>query len=361
MIGEHVHGRDGEQKDKETLAHLLKVAYASGKDAIIDVVNKDDPVVGRKSAIERMELAKAANSPLYYGVYILATPEFEQLREAVEVCREFSFAEQSKKGELVWVAGIKAFMGKSVGNTSIIGDEPQLQFYRNLVRLGFKEVVAEHCEQESEMHPELWNPKNPITHSLARPEISEIASVKKQIEFAKKTGYATLFNGGRLHLFHLSVPYSVLLVHYAKNDLNITCEATFHHLLLDNLVMNNEDGIAWKVNPPLRAPATRKELFSLFLRKYFNTIGTDHAPHTPAQKFSAPFMSGLPAEASVPEYIEHLEARGVPRDLIGRMMHENIEEIYGIRIPKSGRQPKPGIHVGEYAFNPLKYLRKNTA
>ena len=215
----HVHCRDFEQSHKETIDHALKVAKDSGVNAIFDMPNTVPAVTTRKEVIERFALAKKANSPVFYGLYIGLTSNPEQIREAVDLYREF-FPKDSDAE--MGIVGLKMFAGKSVGDLTIADAEKQLEVYRQLVKNNFNGVLVVHCEKESEMNPELWDLSRPETHGEARPEGAELASVKDQIDFASQAGYASIGSRGKLHIAHISVPQAVELVNSRRDSLNIS-------------------------------------------------------------------------------------------------------------------------------------------
>ena len=117
-IDAHVHCRDEEQSDKETIEHALHVAEDSGLSAIFDIGNTDNPVTTRQRYLERRDLALAVDSPVFFGVYLLLTGDGEQIREAVETWREFgpheTFSSRNKEYfRKTFVAGLKEFAGYS--------------------------------------------------------------------------------------------------------------------------------------------------------------------------------------------------------------------------------------------------------
>ena len=344
----HVHCRDFEQSHKETIAHALKVAKDSGMSAIFDMPNTNPAVITRKEVVERFTLAKAANSPVFYGLYIGLTSDPEQIKEAVETYNEFF---PKNYGDDYGVIGLKMFAGKSVGNLNISNSEEQLEIYKQLVKNNFSGVLVVHCEKESEMNPELWDPSRPETHGEARREEAEITSVKDQINFALQTGYASLGSKGKLHIAHISVPQAVELVTPNKNHLNISCGATPHHLLLNDNLMKEKKGILYKANPPLRKQNSQELLLKQFKKGMIDVLESDHAPHTRKEKIDE-YMSGIPGLASWPIFIEALKKEGVSESLMNKVTFENVNKIFETQIKKINFPSKS--HVEDYAFNPYK-------
>jgi len=342
----HVHCRDFKQNHKETVAHALKVAEDSGVNAIFDMPNTDPLIITRKDVIERLTLAKAANSPVFYGLYIGLTSNPEQIKEAADTCREFSFRNSN---ENLCVVGLKMFAGKSVGDLTIGDPDDQLEVYKQLVENSFSGVLVVHCEKESEMKPELWYPSVPETHGDARPEESELASVKDQINFALQTGYAKLGSVGRLHIAHVSTPQAADLIDSYRDSLNISCGSTPHHLLLNDEMLKTDEGLLYKVNPPIRKKNTQESLLEKFKQGKIDILETDHAPHTREEKLQG-YMSGIPELAFWPIFTDILKKEGVSEALLEKTAFENVNKIFGTQIKKLNFPLKP--HISEYVFNP---------
>ena len=347
----HVHCRDDEWRHKETIEHALRVAEDVGLAGIFDMPNTKPAVTTRKRVLERLELARNANSNVFFGVYIGLTSDKEQIRESVETWREFFPQPEDRTG----VVGLKMFAGKSVGDLSVTEPEAQQEVYRQLFNLSYNGVLVVHCEKESFMK-DLWNPKNPISHCEARPEQAETESIEDQIGFA----YNSRFRG-HLHIAHVSTPRSVVLVRSAPLALRASCGVTPNHLLLNNGVMLRKDGIAWKVNPPLRNPETQRQLLAYARERKIDVLESDHAPHAYAEKFNGingEYMSGIPGLASWQHYLLFLEVAGVPPELIERMTFENVNQIFGLQIQKRSLEPRSINHMPEYAFDPCLPLKE---
>ncbi len=91
--------------------------------------------------------------------------------------------------------------------------------------------------------------------------------------------------GGRLHIAHVSCAESVELLAAAQTEgLSVTCEATPHHLALDDRLINERSSVPShhplvKVNPPLRSSADVEAVRSGVAAGVITAIATDHAPH----------------------------------------------------------------------------------
>jgi|SRR3989344_2692245 len=334
-IDSHVHLRDFNQKHKETIKHGLEVAYDSGLDAVFDMPNTDPPIMTRELVIDRLKIAKDANAGVFYGIYMGITADAEQIKQAVEVYREFPE-----------VIGMKLYAGHSVGNLGVITEESQRIVYSTLAKQGYDGVLGVHCEKESHLYPKIWIPNEPISHCFARPETAEIESVNDQLNLVMETGFE-----GKLHIAHISAPRAVDLVVEAKSKgIDVSCGICPHHFIYDWSQMFDENGILWKMNPPLRPQQSRDEIFQYLKDGKIDWIETDHAPHTLEEKTQNPFLSGIPGIAWWPLFEEFLRKHEFSDKQIDELTFSNIVKRFGIDIKKSRR--KVIDRRKDYAFDP---------
>lgn len=93
---------------------------------------------------------------------------------------------------------------------------------------------------------------------------------------------------------HVSTAKELSALATAKaQGLPVYAEVTLHHLWLDQT--NQQLGKRAKVNPPLRTAADRAALWQGIHDGVVDTIATDHAPHTLAEKDSAEDAAGFPS------------------------------------------------------------------
>ncbi len=337
FIDPHVHCRDGKESYKETIAHALSVAELAGFTAIFDMPNTDPPIVDRQQAAERIRLSKKANSPVLYGLHMALTADADQVRQAVNAYDEF-----------LEVVGFKLYAGHSVGNIGITSLEQQRNIYQMLVMYGYRGVIAVHCEKDSMLKRDLWDPKNPVTHANSRPPEAEIADVKDQIQLAIDSGFR-----GTLHIVHISVPEAVELVNEARNKIRVTCGVTPHHLLLDTRRMQAPDGLLYKMNPPLRPREKQEKMVALLKEGKIDWVETDHAPHTMEEKIGAPYMSGMPSLHYYPRFINWLRKNGFNEQQIRNLTFNNIIKAYGMQMKQ--RQCTSSTNLSnEYPYDPFK-------
>lgn len=147
----------------------------------------------------------------------------------------------------------------------------------------------------------------------------------------------------RLHLCHVSTKQAIEAVEAAKwKGVRVTCEVTPHHLWfhdVDKMIDPNtgnpvpqagSEGNDLKVNPPIRAREDVEALVRAIVNGTVDAIATDHAPHTPEDKEKgAAGMVGLETAFGVC-YTALCVQRGLPLELLARLMSTNPAAIMGL-------------------------------
>jgi dihydroorotase len=109
------------------------------------------------------------------------------------------------------------------------------------------------------------------------PSISESTMIARDCALA---GY----EGGRVHMQHLSARESVAAIAAAKAaGVQVSCEASPHHLCLTDEAVRGLD-TRMKMNPPLRTEDDRQALIAGLKDGTIDCIATDHAPHARDEK-----------------------------------------------------------------------------
>jgi dihydroorotase len=352
MIDPHVHLRDWNQSSKETIKHGLLVAYKAGLDAVFEMPNTDPSLISLELIKKRIQLADKSIQELkiniFHGIYVGITDDINQIKEMVNAYNTL----------FPRVIGFKMFAGRSTGNLGLLKEEKQKLIYSTLAKLNYKGVIAVHCEKESYFKSNLWNYNKPITHCFARPPISEVKSVKDQIQFAHEEGFK-----GTMHIVHISVPETLSLIESKRKEVKfkITCGITPHHALLYDEMMNEKDGILLKVNPPLRSRQMQKEMFQALIDGRIDFIETDHAPHTLIDK-KEKHASGFAGLAFYPRFINFLKNKNLSSEFINQITHLNIEKTFEIKIEQNKDNKKYDKEIinsliNEYEFNAYKNLK----
>lgn len=313
MIDPHVHLRDWNLSEKETLSHGLRVAQKSGFTALIDMPNTNPPLTTHKEIVRRIADVQQLNQPVSYHLWAGVTNDPDQIREVVQAFDEL----------FPHVVGLKLFAGHSTGNMGLIEEETQKSVYHHLSELRYTGPVALHCEKETLLRPDLYDNHDFSTQSLARPPEAELASISDQIRLSEEAGFT-----GTLHICHLSTYEGLLLVEAAKQKgKRITCGVTPHHLLLNEETAKDRTLYA-KMNPPLRSEETRKRLFAALLEGRIDWIESDHAPHTLADKEAG--ASGIPGFSGMLLLLKILYEHDLPKGMLTNLFGKRVQETLNL-------------------------------
>lgn len=323
MIDPHVHLRDWNQKQKETLAHGLKCAKKAGFSHVFDMPNTSPAIISRDLIIQRLADASEALKDIdgiHYHIYGGLTADPSQIREMVGVSKEL----------FPLVIGLKMFAGQSTGNMGIVDVDSQRLVFKTLVEEDYTGVLVVHAEKESELKPELYVPGQWETHSLARPESSEVESIRDILNIASDVGFK-----GTVHIAHISTKASVELVKSYKDRLKVTMGVTPHHSLLHSEYAKEYPNLYLKMNPPLRTKEDRSYIFQSLLDGTIDWVESDHAPHTVEDKQNG--ASGIPGFTGMLVLAKVLREAGISED--------RLKDLYGRNVLKAFAMDDEEIEV----------------
>ena len=174
----------------------------------------------------------------------------------------------------------------------------------------FNRVVMSHCQDEDLVGTGQVN-EGVVSTRLGVagwPAEGEELQIQRDIALSRLTNCP-------LHIQHISTERGLNAVRAAKAEgLKVTCEATPHHLFLDEDMIGVDYNTNFKVNPPLRTKSDCKALIEGVVDGSVDVIVTDHAPHAAYEKDCefelAPFgMTGI--ETSVGLILTNLVNPGV--------------------------------------------------
>jgi dihydroorotase len=265
FIDLHCHLREPGFEDKETIATGTKAAAAGGFAAVCCMANTSPPL-DSPAAIARLK-RKASKDGLV-GVFPIGC--ITKHRKGVELANMAGLA----------AAGVVAFSddGDPVASSRLM--RRAMEYSRDL---GLP--IIDHCEDQGLSDNGIIN-EGKMSASL---RLSGIPAAAEEVMVARDLILARL-TGARLHIAHVSTKGSVELVRHAKEEgTSVTAEATPHHLTLTEERILGEDpdksfDANAKVNPPLRTREDVQALIKGLRDGVIDSIATDHAPHTPADK-----------------------------------------------------------------------------
>ena len=315
MIDPHVHLRDWNQKDKETIGHGLSLYKRAGFSWVFDMPNTNPPLTSEECILKRLEEGEGIGKAygIRYSVYAGLTSDEDQIEAMVKL--------QNKL--FPRIIGLKLFLSNSTGNMGITTIDDQRRVIRILSECGYKGVLVVHAEKESLNDSSRFDINDFSTHSLARPGGSEIESIRDIITLVDEVGF-----GGHLHIAHISTKGAVELVKSAKDKgLSISMGATPHHSLY-NVADAKERSRYLKMNPPLRDESDRAYIFSSLLDGVIDDVESDHAPHTLSDKEKG--ASGIPGLSGMLLLLHVLRKNGASEERLKDLYGRNIARIFSL-------------------------------
>lgn len=263
VIDEHVHFREPGLTHKSTIASESRKAVLGGVTSFMDMPNCIPQTTTIDLVEDKHRIAESC-SPANWSFYLGATSdnssEIEQLDPTTN-------------------CGVKVFMGSSTGGM-LLNSKEKLEFIFRHCTL----PIALHCEDQdiiaantTRYKTEYGEDPDVRFHPLIRSEEACYRSSACAVELAEKTG-------ANIHILHISTARELSLFHQGPvEEKKITAEACIPHLLFTDSDYA-QYGTAIKCNPAIKTASDRKSLREAVKSTLIDTIGTDHAPHTPADK-----------------------------------------------------------------------------
>lgn len=280
LVDIHVHLRDPGQEYKETIETGTAAAAHGGFTGICSMPNTN-PTTDNATTIDYVldKAAQAGHCRVYPSGACTKGLKGESL---------------SEMGDMV-LHGAVAFTddGRGVQNSGVMR---RVMDYAKM----FNKVVMSHCQDEDLVGPGQVNEGVVSTRlGLAGwPATGEELQIQRDIALSELTGCP-------IHIQHTTSARGVELVREGKaRGIQVTCEVTPHHLVLNEDDITTTYNTNLKMNPPLRSKADNAALIEGIKDGTIDCIVTDHAPHADHEKARefelAPFgMTGLETSLGV--------------------------------------------------------------
>lgn len=281
LVDLHTHLREPGQEDAETVETGSQAAALGGYTSVFAMANSN-PVADTAGVVEQVyQLGKNSGWTQVQPI------------GAVTV---------GLKGERLSEIGA---MAESRAKVRVFSDDGMCVWDPALMRRAleyvktFNGVVAQHAQEPRLTEGAQMN-EGKVSAELGLrgwPAVAEESIIARDVLLADHVG-------SRLHICHLSTKGSVEIIRWAKErGINVTAEATPHHLLLTDELVRTYDPV-YKVNPPLRTEEDVMALRQAVADGTIDIIGTDHAPHPAESKdcewaCAANGMTGLEQALSI--------------------------------------------------------------
>lgn len=287
---------------------------------IDDQVHFREPGLTHKGDIgseSRAAVAGGITSYMEMPNTIPTTTTLDLLEEKHHIARRTSFANYSfylggandnieavKMLDPKQACGVKVFMGASTGNMLVDDPDALEQIFTHSPT-----IVATHCEDSpiiranTQRFQAIHGDDIPIAlHPAIRSEAACYRSTALAVELARRCNT-------RLHVLHLSTAKELaLLSSKPLEKKRITAEVCVHHLFFSGTDYRDKGNLI-KCNPAIKTEVDRRQLLAALKEGKIDVVGTDHAPHTLAEK-QQPYLrapSGLPlVQHALVSMLEHV-------------------------------------------------------
>ncbi|MET2827643.1 dihydroorotase [Mesorhizobium shangrilense] len=305
VVDSQVHFREPGLEHKEDLETGSRAAVLGGVTAVFEMPNTN-PLTTSEAALA--DKVRRATGRMHCDFAFWVGGTRENARDVGELER------------LPGAAGIKVFMGSSTGDLLVEDDEGVASILRNTRRR-----AAFHSEDEFRLRERLGErvEGDASSHPVWRDEIAALRCTERLVRIARATR-------ARIHVLHISTAEEILFLEQHKDV--ATCEATPHHLTL-----SADDyarlGTLIQMNPPVRAISHRDGVWHGISQGIVDVLGSDHAPHTLAEK-AKPYpaspsgMTGV--QTLVPIMLDHVNAGRLTLERFVDLSSHGPQRIFGM-------------------------------
>ena len=284
VIDTQVHFREPGLTQKEDLETGSRSAVLGGVTAVFEMPNTNPTTTGAEALADK--LARGHHRMhCDFAFYMGGTRE--NTRELPELER------------LPGCCGVKVFVGSSTGSLLVEDDEG----LRNILK-AIRRRAAFHSEDEYRLRERKDQriAGDPRSHPVWRDETVALQCTQRLVALARETGK-------RVHVLHITSAREMEYLAAHKDVASV--EVTPHHLTLAAPECYERLGTLAQMNPPVREASHRAALWRGLDQGIVDVLGSDHAPHTRAEK-AKPYpespsgMTGV--QTLVPLMLDHINA-----------------------------------------------------
>src|SRR5438270_4283935 len=260
VIDTQVHFREPGQTHKEDLETGSRSAVMGGVTAVFEMPNTDPLTVSEPNFTAKV---RRAHHRMHcdFAFFIGGTRENVQELPTLE--------------RASGCAGVKVFIGSSTGALLVEDDASLRRIFQVINRR-----AAFHAEDEYRLNDRkgLRIEGDARSHPVWRDETAALMATERLVKLAHETGK-------RIHVLHISTKEEIEFLRDHKDV--ASCEATPHHLTLAAPECYERLGTLAQMNPPVRDSSHRAAIWRALAQGIVDVLGSDHAPHTRAEKAKA--------------------------------------------------------------------------
>ena len=306
-IDSQVHLREPGFEHKEDLETGTKAAVLGGVTSVFDMPNSTPTTTNLAAFEDKLQRSKG-RVHCDIAFYVGATPDNID---------ELSNLELSSG-----CCGVKVFMGKSTGDL-LVADDRELR----RVLLAGRRRVAIHAEDEQRLRErKSVLAENPHVgmHPVWRDTATALRATERVVRLAEQVGR-------RVHILHVTTADEMEFLGQHKTLATVEC--TPQHLTLAAPECYERLGTLAQMNPPIRSAEHRDALWEAVRSGVVDVVGSDHAPHTLAEKKgdypnTPSGMTGV--QTLVPLLLEHVHQGRLSLELMVDLVSAGPARVFGI-------------------------------
>ncbi|MBM3572502.1 MAG: dihydroorotase [Alphaproteobacteria bacterium] len=307
VIDTQVHFREPGNEHKEDLATGTLSAVLGGVTSIFEMPNTNPSTLSAADLGDKLRRAAGrawCDHAFFMGAAADNADRLGQLERLPGCC------------------GVKIFMGSSTGGLLVEDDATLAR-----VLAGGSRRVAVHAEDEPRLRQRKQlaeDGRHARLHPVWRDEETALNATKRLLTLARQARR-------RVHVLHITTAEEMEFL--AQHRDLATVEVTPQHLTLAAPDCYDRLGNFAQMNPPIRDARHRDALWRALASGIVDVIGSDHAPHTRAEK-DKPYPqspSGMPGvQTTVPLMLDHVSAGRLSLERLVDLLCHGPQRIYQI-------------------------------
>jgi dihydroorotase len=306
VIDTQVHFREPGHTHKEDLESGSRAAVMGGVTAVFEMPNTDPLTTDASALADKLRLARG-RMHCDFAFFVGGTHE--------------NVAELPELERLPGAAGIKVFVGSSTGKL-LVPDDAGIRAVLKAIR----RRASFHSEDEFRLEDrkKLRVEGDPRSHPVWRDETAAFQSTQRLVALARETGK-------RVHVLHVTSQEEIEFLAGHKDVASV--EVTPHHLTMTAPECYERLGTRAQMNPPVREVRHRDALWRGLASGAVDILGSDHAPHTLAEKAKSypASPSGMPGvQTLVPLMLDHVNAGRLTLERFVDLTSAGPARLFGI-------------------------------
>ncbi len=305
VVDSQVHFREPGLEHKEDLETGSRAAVLGGVTTVFEMPNTNPLTTSAETLADKV---RRGTGRMHCDFAFWVGGTRDNARDVAELER------------LPGAAGIKVFMGSSTGDLLVEDDDGVSAILKNTRRR-----AAFHSEDEFRLRERLNEriEDDPSSHPVWRDAVAALQCTERLVRIARETR-------ARIHVLHISTAEEIEFLSAHKDV--ASCEATPHHLTL-----SAEDyatlGTLIQMNPPVRSARHRDGIWQGIGQGIVDVLGSDHAPHTLAEKAKAypaspSGMTGV--QTLVPIMLDHVNAGRLTLERLVDLTSHGPNRLFGM-------------------------------